>query len=58
MRILLLGEYSGYYANLTRGFKQLGHDVTFFNSKHAWISLNDAIPDHKYGSGVKEEIFS
>ena len=28
MRILLLGEYSGFFANLKAGLKELGHDVT------------------------------
>ena len=27
MRILLLGEYSGFYSNLKRGFSALGHEV-------------------------------
>ena len=58
MRILLLGEYSGYYANLARGFKKLGHDVTFFNSGHAWMSLNDGIPYPKYGNGIKGKLNS
>ena len=58
MRILLLGEYSGYYANLARGLKKLGHDVTFFNSGHAWMSLNDGIPYPKYGNGIKGKLIS
>ena len=58
MKILLLGEYSGYYANLARGFKKLGHDVTFFNHGGAWMPERDGQPYPKHGYGIKSKVLS
>jgi hypothetical protein len=58
MKILLLGEYSGYYANLSLGFKKLGHSVTFFNSGHALVKAEPGIPYPKHGRGIKGKLLS
>lgn len=56
--ILLLGEFSGYDAKLARGFKQLGHDVTFFNSGHATVEGEPGIPCPHYGHGINGKLLS
>lgn len=48
MRILLLGEYSGYYTNLAIGFQKLGHDVTLFSNGHGWMQLQGGTPYPRY----------
>lgn len=60
MKILLLGEYSGYYTNLARGFKQLGCNVTLFSNGHGWMNLQGGTPYPAYGigplSGIKRRL--
>lgn len=58
MKILLLGEYSGFYANLSLGFKKLGHSVTFFNTGHASVKTEPGIPYPKHGHGIKGKLLS
>jgi hypothetical protein len=52
MRILLLGEYSGYYTNLAIGFRKLGHDITLFSNGHGFMELKGGVPYPNYGSGL------
>ena len=40
MRILLLGEYSGFFKNLKIGFKTLGHDVTLMSQSDGWKKID------------------
>ncbi len=42
MKILLLGEFSGFYKNLKAGFRALGHDVTHLASMDGWKKISGA----------------
>ena len=48
MKILMLGEYSGYYSNLAIGFEKLGHEVSLFNNGHGWMQLSAGRPYPSY----------
>ena len=39
MRILLLGDYSGYCTNLKKGLENLGHDVTLASTSDGWKKI-------------------
>lgn len=39
MKILLLGEYSGYFTNLKIGLEQLGHEVVLASSGDTWKNI-------------------
>lgn len=39
MRILLLGEYSGYFTNLKVGLENLGHEVTLASTGDTWKKI-------------------
>ena len=50
MRILLIGEYSGFFTNLKKGFVALGHDVVLAANDDGWKKIGGAdIPI--YGKG-------
>ena len=42
MKILLVGEFSGFFNNLKQGFKLLGHDVTLIASQDGWKKIKGA----------------
>ncbi len=42
MKILLLGEFSGFFKNLKEGFKELGHDVTLIAGGDGWKKIDGA----------------
>lgn len=42
MRILMLGEFSGFYVNLKKGLVSLGHDVTLLGDGDGWKSIKGA----------------
>lgn len=47
-KILLLGEYSGFYKNLAIGFHQLGHEVTFVSDGHYGHRIFGDMPFPRY----------
>ena len=40
MKILLLGEFSGFYKNLKIGFEELGSDVTLIAQGDGWKNID------------------
>jgi glycosyltransferase involved in cell wall biosynthesis len=42
MKILLLGEFSGFFKNLKDGFRELGHDVTLIAAGDVWKKIDGA----------------
>lgn len=42
MKILLLGEFSGFFKNLKLGFQEEGHDVTLIAGKDGWKKVDGA----------------
>ena len=51
MKILLVGEFSGFFSNLKQGFNLLGHDVTMIANQDGWkkikgadITINSTLP--------------
>lgn len=42
MKILLLGEFSGFFKNLKEGFIELGHDVTLIAQGDGWKRIEGA----------------
>ena len=42
MRILLLGEFSGFYTNLKKGLGLLGHDVLLYGDSDGWKKIKGA----------------
>ncbi|MBF7097818.1 glycosyltransferase family protein [Alkalibacter mobilis] len=42
MRILLLGEFSGFYKNLKEGLQELGHEVDAVSSGDGWKSIGNS----------------
>jgi hypothetical protein len=52
MKILLLGEYSGFYANLSSGMRRLGHDVTFVSDGHFGQHIYGDLKYPRYSGGV------
>lgn len=50
MKILLLGEFSGFFSNLKKGFQALGHDVTLISAGDGWKKIPGSditFPSHK-----------
>jgi len=39
MKILMVGEFSGFYSNLKIGFERLGHTVTLISNKDGWKNI-------------------
>lgn len=39
MKILLLGEYSGFFTNLKKGLLELGHEVTLASTSDGWKKI-------------------
>lgn len=52
MKILLLGEYSGFYRNLTLGLRRLGHNCTFVSDGHFGQGIQGDRKYPTYGGGV------
>jgi glycosyltransferase involved in cell wall biosynthesis len=52
MRILLLGEYSGFYSNLKRGFSALGHEVLLCAAKDGFKEVDglDVTLNSRFGN--------
>lgn len=42
MKVLLLGEYSGFYYNLKRGLQELGVEVDLFANGDGWKQIPGA----------------
>lgn len=42
MKILLVGEFSGFFSNLKQGFNLLGHDVTMIANQDGWKKIKGA----------------
>lgn len=54
MKILLLGEFSGYFTNLKKGLVLLGHDVTLASTEDAWKKIKGT--DYLlYETGIKNK---
>ncbi|WP_272694364.1 hypothetical protein [Providencia sp. PROV036] len=54
MKILLLGEFSGFHAALQDGLKFLGHDVTLISSGDGWKKLQS---DILLGQGYSDSLY-
>lgn len=52
MKILLLGEYSGFFKNLKIGFQELGCDVTLIAQGDGWKNIDGA--DYSLDSNLKK----
>ena len=39
MKILLVGEFGGFFINLKKGFQLLGHDVTLMANQDGWKKI-------------------
>ena len=50
MKILLLGEYSGFFKNLKKGFELLGHSVFWISGGDGWKSISGADVNLDYGA--------
>lgn len=53
MRILLIGEYSGFYRSLKFGLKELGHEVLHISAGDGWKALDSDILISNKFSGRK-----
>ena len=40
MKILIIGEYSGFAKNLSSGFRKMGHEVVVFGDHDGWKKIN------------------
>ena len=56
MKILLLGEYSGFYKNLKSGFQKLGHDVTFVSDGHYGQHIYGDFKYPRYSGGILKSV--
>ena len=56
MKILLLGEFSGFYTHLSHGLRQLGHDVTLACSGDGWKKIEGDILLGPSGPTVRHDL--
>lgn len=48
MKILIIGEYSGFAKNLKNGFDSLGHETFIFQEGDNWKKINSGSNSYKY----------